>query len=194
MEPGEFSIGLGVAFLTSIAYQAVLSQISNILPDVFGFTQTETASLVSTAGLVAIFVFFAAGRMVRVKDAATTTITGVVIRAVAAVGLAVAGATLASPILLASLLVLLLYASNSFVDLAIYPFGVRSASVPASEASGWVFGSIALAGAFGSVAGGLLADAFGFNSINWMAAVAGILAVLLVVVAGRSRPGDEADV
>jgi MFS family permease len=136
----EFSIVLGVAFLTSIAYQAVLSQISNILPDVFGFTQTETASLVSTAGLVAIFVFFAAGRMVRVKDAATTTITGVVIRAVAAVGLAVAGATHASPIQLASLLVLLLYASNSFVDHAIYPFGFRSASVPASEASGWVFG------------------------------------------------------
>jgi predicted MFS family arabinose efflux permease len=76
----------------------------------------------------------------------------------------------------------------SFVDLAVYPLGVRAATVRASEASGWVLGAIALAGALGSVLAGVLAEWFGFNSINRMAAVAGFGAVILIVVAQRHQP------
>jgi predicted MFS family arabinose efflux permease len=189
----EFGLVLGVAFLTSVAFQSIVGQISNILPDVFGFTQASTASLVSTAGLLAIGVFFVAGRTLQTKGAATTTTTGVVLRAFAALGLAIIGAVLTSPIAVASVLVLLLYASNSFVDLAVYPLGVRAASVRAAEASGWVFGAIALAGALGSVLSGVLADLFGFNSINWMASVAGAGAVVLIVVASRTKPARRED-
>jgi predicted MFS family arabinose efflux permease len=184
---GGFGLVLGVAFLTSVAFQSVVGQIGNILPEVFGFSQTGTASLVSTAGLVAIGVFFVAGRMLQTKGAATATATGVVLRAFAILGLAFVGAVLASPIVVASVLVLVLYASDSFVDLAIYPLGVRAASVRASEASGWVFGAIALAGALGSVLSGVLADAFGFNSINWLASVAGAGAVVLMLVASGTK-------
>ena len=128
--------------------------------------------------------------MLHTKGAATATSTGVVLRAFAILGLAIVGSVLTSPIAIAiaSLLALLLYASNSFVDLAIYPLGVRAASVRASEASGWVFGAIALAGALGSVLSGVLAEVFGFNSINWMASVAGAGAVALIVAATRTKP------
>ena len=61
----EFGLILAITFLTSVAFQAIVGQISNILPKVFGFSETETASLVSTAGLVAIGVFFVAGAMLR---------------------------------------------------------------------------------------------------------------------------------
>jgi hypothetical protein len=188
-----FALILGIAFFTSVAFQSIVGQISNILPKVFGYSEAQTASLVSTAGLIAIGVFFVAGRMLRTKQAATTTATGVVLRAIVALGLAILGMFVTSPIAIVSVLVLLLYASNSFVDLAVYPLGVRAATVRASEASGWVFGAIALAGALGSVLAGVLAEAFGFNSINWMASIAGAGAVVLIAVSQRiqqQRPID----
>ena len=73
----EFGLVLGVAFLTSVAFQSVVGQMGNILPEVFGFSQTGTASLVSTAGLVAIGVFFLAGRVLQTKGAAATMTIGV---------------------------------------------------------------------------------------------------------------------
>jgi predicted MFS family arabinose efflux permease len=114
-----------------------------------------------------------------------------VLRAAIAVALALLGASLSPAVALVSVGVLLFYASNSFVDLAVYPLGVRAASVRASEASGWVFGAIALAGAFGSVLAGVLADTYGFNSINWMASVAGVAAVVLILVTQRRRGHGE---
>jgi MFS family permease len=192
-----FALVLGIAFFTSVAFQSIVGQISNILPKVFGYSEAQTASLVSTAGLIAIGVFFVAGRMLRTKQAATTTYTGVVLRAIVALGLAILGMFVTSPIAIVSVLVLLLYASNSFVDLAVYPLGVRAATVRASEASGWVFGAIALAGALGSVLAGVLAEAFGFNSINWLASIAGAGAVVLLAVSQRiqrQRPNDPSQV
>jgi MFS family permease len=55
------------------------------------------------------------------------------------------------------------------------------------EASGWAFGAIALAGALGAVLGGFFAEAFGFNSINWMAAIAAAGAVILMLVASHTK-------
>jgi len=45
-----------------------------------------------------------------------------------------------------------------------------------------VIGASAIGSFLGSVLGGMLADKVGFNAINWMAAIAAGLAVLLIFI------------
>jgi predicted MFS family arabinose efflux permease len=59
---------------------------------------------------------------------------------------------------------------------------VRFATIPAGQAVGWVIGASAIGSFLGSVLGGMLADKVGFNAINWMAAIAAGLAVLLIFI------------
>jgi predicted MFS family arabinose efflux permease len=57
---------------------------------------------------------------------------------------------------------------------------MRFATIPAGQASGWVIAAAAAGSFFGSLIGGWLADAVGFNAINWMGAIAIGAAVLLL--------------
>ena len=74
--------------------------------------------------------------------------------------------------------------------------GVRFATIPAGAASGWVIAAAAAGSFLGSLIGGILANSIGFNAINWMAAVAAGLAVLLIFVslwpAERRKRREEA--
>jgi predicted MFS family arabinose efflux permease len=74
-----------------------------------------------------------------------------------------------------------MYQGNPFVRLAQPAVAVRFATIPAGAASGWVIGASAIGSFIGSVVGGFLADSVGFNAINWMAAIAAGLAVILIV-------------
>ncbi len=60
---------------------------------------------------------------------------------------------------------------------------IRFSTISAGQASGWVIGASAVGSFVGSVLGGWLADAVGFNAINWMAALAAGAAVALTVIA-----------
>jgi predicted MFS family arabinose efflux permease len=53
--------------------------------------------------------------------------------------------------------------------------------VQAGEAIGFIYGASALGAFFGSLLAGLIADAFGFNAVNWMGVIAGGLAVILLI-------------
>jgi predicted MFS family arabinose efflux permease len=72
---------------------------------------------------------------------------------------------------------------------------VRFATIPAGQAVGWVIGASAIGSFLGSVLGGMLADKVGFNAINWMAAIAAGLAVLLIFIslypAERKKRSEE---
>jgi len=58
-----------------------------------------------------------------------------------------------------------------------------------------VIGASAIGSFIGSVLGGMLADNVGFNAINWMAAIAAGLAVLLIFIslwpAERKKRAEE---
>ena len=54
------------------------------------------------------------------------------------------------------------------------------ANFAAGAASGWVI-AVSVTGSFvGSLIGGVLADQFGFNAVNWMAAIAAALSVVVL--------------
>jgi predicted MFS family arabinose efflux permease len=61
--------------------------------------------------------------------------------------------------------------------------GIRFASVPAGAATGFVIGAVALGGFLGGLIGGFAANQWGFNSVNWMGGIAGVAAVVLILVA-----------
>lgn len=71
---------------------------------------------------------------------------------------------------------------------------VRFASFPAGIANGWLIAGSALGGFMGSLLGGVLADRYGFNAVNWMGAVgAGLSVVVLVLGIWPKRSPDDGD-
>jgi predicted MFS family arabinose efflux permease len=94
--------------------------------------------------------------------------------------MAVIGMMAKSPILIAAAFMQILYQSNPFVRLTQPVMAMRFATIPAGQATGWVIAAAAAGSFLGSLIGGWLADAVGYNAINWMAAIAVGVAVLLL--------------
>ena len=131
---------------------------------------------------VCIGLFIVAGGWLARSGGMTVFTAGNVIRLIGALGMAVLGMVAKSPVLIAAAFMQILYQSNPFVRLTQPVVAMRFATIPAGQASGWVIAAAATGSFFGSLIGGWLADAVGFNAINWMATFAVGAAVLLLFV------------
>jgi predicted MFS family arabinose efflux permease len=103
-------------------------------------------------------------------------------RMIGALGMAVLGLVANAPVLLVIAFAQILYQALPFVRLSQPVGAVRFSTVAAGEASGWVIGASAVGSFTGGILGGFLADTLGFNSINWMAAIAAGLSVGLIIL------------
>ena len=190
-----FGLFLLILILSSVANNGVNNQISNILPNVYGIDETTTAGLISLAGLLNIGFFLVAGTWMGRSGAFGPFAIGNVARLVGTLGLALLGLVANAPILIVAAFMQLLYQGNPFVRLTQPVLAVRFAPIPAGQANGWVIGASAIGSFVGSILGGLLADSIGFNAINWMAAIAAGLAVLLIFIslwpAERKKRAEE---
>ncbi len=159
-----FGIYFAVLVFTSIANNGVNAQIANIMPNVYGVDAKTTSALISLAGLLNIVLYFPAGRWMARKGPFPPFMAGIVGRMIA-VGVA---------------FMQLMYQTAPFVRLAQPGLAVRFANFPAGQASGWVIAGSAIGSFVGSLLGGYLADAYGYNAVNWMAAAAGAGAALIL--------------
>jgi predicted MFS family arabinose efflux permease len=175
-----FGVYILVLTLSSIANNGVNSQIANIMPNVYGMDEQTTSGMIGLAGLLNLILFFPAGRWMGRRGGFSPFTAGIVARLVAAIGMAAVGAALDNAVLLGAAFMQLMYNAAPFVRLAQPNLAVRYATFPAGQASGWVIAASAVGAFLGSVLGGFLADEFGFNAINWMAAVAAGLSVLVL--------------
>lgn len=178
-----FGMTLLVLTLSSIGNNGINAQIANILPNVYGMDEQTTSALISLAGLFNIFFFIIAGRWMA-RSGAMMVLTGAtIIRFVGALGMAIVGMmTDSSVILLAALFMLIMYQGNSFNRISQGVVGMRFATIPPGSASGWVIAASAAGSFVGALVGGYLASSIGFNAINWMAALAVGIALLLLFV------------
>jgi predicted MFS family arabinose efflux permease len=141
--------------------------------------------------------FIAAGLWMARSGAMTVFTAGTVARLAGALSMALLGLMADAPLLLVAAGMMLLYQGTPFVRMAQPVLAVRFAPLPAGEANGWVLGASAIGSFIGSVLGGWLADAVGFNAINWMAAITAGLAFALIILflwpANRRMRSREAE-
>jgi predicted MFS family arabinose efflux permease len=192
-----FGMYLLILTLSSLANNGLNNQIANILPNVFGADQATVSGLISLAGLLNIAFLLAAGAWMGRKGPMPVFLTGNAFRLVGGLGLAILGMAAKSPLLIVAAFMQLFYQGNPLVRLTQPALAVRFATIPAGAASGWVIAASAMGSFLGSLLGGYLADSIGFNAINWMAAIAAGLAVLLIVVSllpayRKLQPGESA--
>jgi predicted MFS family arabinose efflux permease len=190
-----FGLFLLVGTLSSVANNGINSQISNIMPNVYGMSEAETSTLISAAGLLNIVLFFPAGRLLAKRGGVAVYSLGVAMRLVGALGMALVGLLADNAVLLAIAFMQILYQANPFARLAQPGVAVRFATFPPGMANGWIIAGSALGGFAGSALGGVLADRYGFNAVNWMGAGAAALSVLVLVMgllpAARSKQREE---
>ena len=175
-----FGLYLLILVLSSTGNNGINAQIANILPNVYGIDQATTSGLISLAGLLNILFFFVAGAWLGRSGAMPDFTTGNIMRLVGAIGLAVLGMVAKSPILLVAASMQIFYQANPFVRLTQPVLAMRFSTIPPGQATGWVIAAAAFGSFLGSLIGGWLADAVGFNAINWMGAIAVGAAVLLI--------------
>lgn len=178
-----FGLYLLILIFSSVAFNGFNAQVANIFPKVFGFSEALTSSVISLAGILGIVGFFAAGAWMARSGSTPVYTGGTVIRVVGIAALALLGAIGSMPALIVIVAAQILYFSRPFGRLPQPAIGVRFAVISAGQATGWIGGAGAIGSFVGSLLGGWLADAVGFNSILWMGAISGGIALLLVVFA-----------
>lgn len=177
-----FGVYLLVLILSSVGNNGINNQIANIFPNLYGIDSATTSTLISLAGLLNIGFYLVAGAWMGRSGAMPGFTFGTAIRLLGALGLSVMGMVANAPVLIVAASMQLMYQSNAFVRFAQPVLGVRFSTIGPGGASGWVIGAAAFGSFVGSLMGGLLADKFGYNSINWMATISIGLAVLLVFI------------
>ena len=177
----SFGLYLLIMTLSSMGNNGINAQIANILPNVYGMDQQTTSAMISLAGLFNIGLFIVAGRWMAKSGGMTVQTAATVIRFIGALGMAVVGMMANSPILIAAAFMQILYQSNPFSRISQGVVGMRFATVPAGQTSGWVIAASASGSFLGALIGGFLASSIGFNAINWMAAIAVGVALLLFI-------------
>ena len=184
-----FGIYFAVLVLTSVANNGVNAQIANIMPEVYGIDARTTSALISIAGLLNILLYFPAGRWMAKKGGFSPFTVGIAARMAAGLGMGAVGMMTDNKVLLGAAFMQLMYNAAPFVRLPQAGLAVRFASFPAGQANGWVIAASALGSFVGALLGGFLAKEFGYNSVNWMAAIAGAgsFATLLIWL----RPAEK---
>ena len=168
-----FGIYFAILVLTSVANNGVNAQIANIMPEVYGIDARTTSALISIAGLLNILLYFPAGRWMAKKGGFSPFTVGIAARMAAGLGMGAVGMMTDNKVLLGAAFMQLMYNAAPFVRLPQAGLAVRFASFPAGQANGWVIAASALGSFVGALLGGFLAKEFGYNSVNWMAAIAG---------------------
>jgi predicted MFS family arabinose efflux permease len=186
-----FGIYIAVMVLSSVANNGVNSQISNILPNVYGIDEQTTSALISLAGLLNIVLYFPAGRWMAKRGAFPPYSAGIVTRLVAGLGMALVGMASGNQVVLGAAFMQLMYQAAPFTRLPQTTLAVRMADFPAGMASGWVIAASAVGSFLGSLIGGFLADKYGFNAINWMAAVSAAASVVVLWLWLRPREAQR---
>ena len=184
-----FGIYFAVLVLTSVANNGVNAQIANIMPEVYGIDVKTTSALISIAGLLNILLYFPVGRWMAKKGGFSPFTAGIAARMTAGLGMGAVGMMTDNKVLLGAAFMQLMYNAAPFVRLPQAGLAVRFASFPAGQANGWVIAASALGSFVGALLGGFLAKEFGYNSVNWMAAIAGAgsFATLLIWL----RPAEK---
>ena len=193
-----FGLFLLVGTLSSVANNGINSQISNIMPNVYGMSEADTSTLIAVAGLLNIVLFFPAGKLMAKRGGLAVYSLGIIMRLVGALGMALVGLLADNAVLLAVAFMQILYQANPFARLSQPGVAVRFATFPPGMANGWIIAGSALGGFAGAALGGVLADRYGFNALNWMGAAAAALSVLVLVLgllpaAREDGPPDGAD-
>jgi MFS family permease len=184
-----FGIYFAVLVFTSVANNGVNAQIANIMPNVYGIDAKTTSALISVAGLLNIVLYFPVGRWMARKGPFPPFVAGIAGRMIAGLGMGAVGLLTDNKALLGAAFMQLMYQTAPFVRLAQPGLAVRFATFPAGQATGWVIAGSAIGSFVGSLAGGYLADAYGYNAVNWMAAAAGAGAALILFI--WLRPAEK---
>ena len=184
-----FGIYFAVLVFTSVANNGVNAQIANIMPNVYGIDAKTTSALISLAGLLNIVLYFPAGRWMARRGPFPPFMAGITGRMIAGLGMGAVGLMTDNKALLGAAFMQLMYQTAPFVRLAQPGLAVRFATFPAGQASGWVIAGSAIGSFVGSLLGGYLADTFGYNAVNWMAAAAGGGAALILFI--WLRPAEK---
>ncbi len=183
----SFGAFLLVVLISSIGNNGLTSQIANIMPNVYGFSAAQTSTLLGISGLLNIGVIVWAGWWLGKRGSLSVYTIGTVTRGAGALLMAIIGAMTSPVLIVAAFAMLITFQGTPIPRLAAPDLATKLSGGSASVANGLYFAASAIGGIFGSLLFGFGADWWGWNSLNWMAAVAGIGASIMLFLGLRKK-------
>jgi predicted MFS family arabinose efflux permease len=178
-----FGLFMLVATLGAIANNGMTSQIANILPNVYGFSDTQTTGVVGIAGLLSVGAIILSGEWMRRTNALSVYAGGTVIKWIGMFSMALVGLLGGPHLLLAALVVQFAYVAPLLTRTGAPQLASVLAPVSAAQANGYYFATSALGAFIGSLLAGWSADTISYNAINWTNTILSGAALLLLIVA-----------
>lgn len=181
-----FWVFLVVVLVSSLGNNGLTSQLANVMPAVYGFSNAGTSLLLGLAGLLNIAVLIVAGRWMIHAGPLTVYVAGTALRAIGAITMAVIGLFTNPILILAGVAMLVTYQAVPIPRLAASEIAAQLAPTGmTARANGMYFAASALGSVLGCLGAGLLAG-FSFEAVVWLAALAGSSATLVALAWTRS--------
>lgn len=175
-----FGVLMLVVAISSFANNGLTSQIANIMPNVYGFSSTQTSAQIGLAGLISLAVIVAFGKVMERTGPKTVFVIGTGVRLAGVLLMALVGLLGSGHLLLAAIAVQIAFQGSPISRLPAPLLAAQLSPAGAAEANGYYFGASALGAFLGSLGVGLTADVAGFNAVNWVAAIAGAIAMAVL--------------
>ena len=183
-----FGLFLLAVMLSSIGNNGLTSQLANVMPHVYGFTDTATSLLLGAAGLINIPVILVTGKWLTHTRTINVYAAGTALRAVGALAMALIGLMTTPVLVLAAIAMLITYQGVPVPRVAAADLAVQLSPTGPVQADGYYFAASAVGSVVGCLLAGLLAQSESFNAVNWLAAIASIAATASLWPLLRSRP------
>jgi predicted MFS family arabinose efflux permease len=177
---GTFGILMLMAVFAGMGYNAMISQVGNIMGSSFGWEPSQTSLMLGISGLVNIGGFILAGALMARKGALTTATVAQVFHLTGLVGLALLSLLAGPAGLVVAFAMLCFYMGEPYGRIPQPVLAVRFSRFSASVGTGWYIAVLAGSSSVGGLVAGALAQTFDYSAVLWMAAVC--FAVSLAVV------------
>ncbi|WP_141014678.1 MFS transporter [Nocardioides sambongensis] len=171
---------LVVVFVSSLGSNGLVSQLANVMPAVYGFTDTGTALLVGLAGSLNIATLLIAGRVLARTTSLEVFTAGTLVRGLGAMAMALVGLFTTPVLVLAALTMLITYQGIPIPRLAAPDLAARLAHGSPTRANGAYFAASAIGSTVGCAAAGIAA-VHSYQGVLWIAGAAGIVASAIAI-------------
>ncbi len=179
----SFGIMMLVVILSSFSNNGLTSQIANVMPNVYGFTVTQTSALIAVAGLINLVVIVIFGKLMERFGPRLIFTVGTAMRFAGTAMMALVGLLGEGHLILAAIAMQVAFQGSPVSRLPAPLLAIQLSPAGAAEANGYYYASSALGAFLGCLAMGFGADSLNFNTVNWLAAIMAAAALVVLCLA-----------
>jgi predicted MFS family arabinose efflux permease len=177
-----FGVLLLMAVFAGIGYNAIISQITQIMDETFGITHGTTSFLIAAVGVVNLGGFLVAGKLLGRKGGLASAMSAQALHLSGIVGMLVVSIASPTTAIMAGFFMIVFYLGEPFGRIPQPVVATQFSGMPTSTATGWYLAALAGSATLSGLLAGAIAQEFGYDAILWLATGAFAIAITIGLI------------